>query len=242
MRNEIAMSVPADAVAFQHSEARAEFLRKTYTHLLYAIAAFVGFTGLLLNLPFTEPLIQKMVSVRFSWLIVLALFMFVSHIANNWALNASSPGKQYAGLMLFVVAESILFLPLLYIVTRIPAFAEQNILMNAAILTLGTFTGLTAIVFLTGKDFSFLGGILKIAFLVAAGVIIASLIFGFSLGLLFMGAMVLLAAGSVLYTTSNVLHHYRVGMHVAAALALFAGIALLFWYIIQILMSLTSRD
>jgi FtsH-binding integral membrane protein len=39
-----------------------------------------------------------------------------------------------------------------------------------------------------------------------------------------------------------VLHHYRVGQHVAASLALFASVALLFWYILQLLMSLTSRD
>jgi FtsH-binding integral membrane protein len=49
--------------------------------------------------------------------------------------------------------------------------------------------------------------------------------------------MVALAAGYVLYSTSNVLHHYPVGSHVAAALALFAAVALMFWYILQLLMS-----
>ena len=55
-------------------------------------------------------------------------------------------------------------------------------------------------------------------------------------------AMVLLAAGFVLYDTSNVLHHYRTTQHVAAALALFASVALLFWYILQIVLAFSSRD
>lgn len=240
--NEMTMQAPTDAVAFQTSEARATFLRRTYGHLLGAIAAFVLCSTALLSMPFTERLIGTMMGGRFSWLIVLGLFMFVSHIANKWALSSESVGMQYMGLGLFVIAESIIFTPLLYIATRYPEFTGQNVLMNAAIITIGTFSALTAVVMLSGKDFSFMGGFLKVAFFVALGVIACSLIFGFSLGIVFSGAMALLAAGSVLHTTSNVLHHYRVNMHVAAALALFAGIALLFWYILQILMSLTSRD
>ena len=54
--------------------------------------------------------------------------------------------------------------------------------------------------------------------------------------------MALLAAGAVLYTTSNILHQYHPGQHVAAALALFSSIALLFWYVLQIVMSLMGRD
>ncbi len=87
-----------------------------------------------------------------------------------------------------------------------------------------------------------MGNFLKIAFLVAFGVIVCSFIFGFTLGLVFSGAMALLAAGAVLYTTSNILHQYHPGQHVAAALALFSSIALLFWYVLQIVMSLMGRD
>jgi FtsH-binding integral membrane protein len=38
-----------------------------------------------------------------------------------------------------------------------------------------------------------------------------------------------------------VLHHYRVEQHVAASLALFASVGLLFWYILQIVISLSDR-
>ena len=68
------------------------------------------------------------------------------------------------------------------------------------------------------------------------------MIFGFSLGLIFSSVMVLFAAGSVLYTTSNIMHHYHPKQHVAASLALFSAVALLFWYVLQVLMALTGRD
>ena len=46
--------------------------------------------------------------------------------------------------------------------------------------------------------------------------------------------MVIFAGAAILYQTSNILRHYRTDQHVAAALALFAAIALLFWYILRL--------
>jgi FtsH-binding integral membrane protein len=94
------------------------------------------------------------------------------------------------------------------------------------------FAGLTSVVFFTGKDFSFLGPIIAIASFVALGFIVCAIIFGFSLGLLFSLAMIVLAGGSILYNTSNVLHRFRMDQHVAAALSLFASVALLFYYVL----------
>jgi hypothetical protein len=116
------------------------------------------------------------------------------------------------------------------------------VIPTAGILTLLVFGGLTAVVFLTRADFSFLRTGLTIASFAALGVIVCSILFGFNLGVVFMAALVALASGYILYDTSNVLHHYRIGQHVAAALALFASVALLFWYLVQLVMSLSSRD
>ena len=63
-----------------------------------------------------------------------------------------------------------------------------------------------------------------------------------NLGTGFMMLMVLFAAGAILYDTSNVLHHYRTEQYVAASLALFASVGILFWYILQIVISLSGRD
>jgi FtsH-binding integral membrane protein len=77
--------------------------------------------------------------------------------------------------------------------------------------------------------------------MLALGLIVCAVLFGFNLGLVFSFAMVLLASGAILFDTSRILLHYRTDQHVAAALQLFASIALLFWYVLQIIMSLSRR-
>lgn len=212
-------------------EERAAFIRRTYLHLAGAILAFVGIEAYLIASGAGFAIARTMLGGNFSWFIVLALFMGVSMLANWWANSQTSVPMQYMGLALYVVAESIIFLPLLFIVQY---SAGGGVILEAGIVTLGLFLGITAIVFLTRKDFSFLGPILMIGGFVALGFIVAGLLFGFTLGNVFAFAMVAFAGGSILYNTSNVLHHYRPNQHVAAALSLFAGVALLFWYILRI--------
>jgi hypothetical protein len=73
--------------------------------------------------------------------------------------------------------------------------------------------------------------------MVALGLILCSFLFGLDLGMIFTVAMIALAAGYILYYTSNVMHHYQTHQHVAASLALFAAVALLFWYVLRLFMS-----
>ncbi len=159
--------------------------------------------------------------------------MLVSMVASNWAVSAVSPGTQYAGLGLYVLAESIIFAPMLFIANRI----DPSVIPSAAWTTLALFGGLTAAVFITRKDFSFLRTFLVFGGFAAMGFILIAILFQFQLGAIFLYAMIALACGYILYDTSNVLHHYRIGQHVAAALALFASVALLFWYLVQLFLS-----
>jgi FtsH-binding integral membrane protein len=218
---------------------RASFIRQTYLHLLGAIAAFAAITGALLNTPLGERITEALMGNQMGWLVVLGAFVLVSWVANKWASSSTSVGMQYAGLALYVVAEAVIFTPLLYFASTL---GPPHVIANAAILTAVVFCGLTAIVFATGADFSWMRTGLMVAGFAALGVIVCSLLFGFNLGIVFIAAILLLASGYILYDTSNVLHHYRIGQHVAAALALFASVALMFWYMIQLLMSLSSRD
>jgi FtsH-binding integral membrane protein len=223
----------ADAAA----DVRAAFIRRTYAHLAGALLAFTALETVLVNLVPAE-MIGSMVSSRFSWLIVLGLFMGTAYVAQRWALSGASPGMQYAGLALYVVAEAIVFLPLLYVAVH---FSAPDLLPKAGVLTLALFAGLTFVVFFTGSDFSYLRTILYVGGVLALGIIVVSLFMGGGLGLWFSAAMVVLACGFILYDTSNVLHHYRTDQHVAASLALFASVALLFWYILRILMATSRR-
>ena len=219
---------------------RAGFIRQTYLHLAGAVLAFVGLEAVLLNLPITDDLVANlMMRGQWAWLIVLGLFIGTAYIANAWASSSSSVGMQYAGLGLYVAAQAVIFVPLLWMAQN---FGGPQIIPMAGMLTVVIFTGLTAIVFITGADFSFLRTALMVGGFAALAVILFAVIFGFQLGLIFAGAMIALAAGYILYDTSNVLHHYRIGQHVAASLALFASVALMFYYLVILVMSLTGRD
>jgi FtsH-binding integral membrane protein len=227
------------AIESDRSE-RAAFIRRTYAHLAVAILAFIGIETMIFGvLRQMDPVgfddtMFRMLGTPFSWLIVLGVFMGVSYLANYWAFNGGSPGLQYAGLGLYVVAEALIFVPLLYI--AIVYLNDFAVVAQAGILTLCLFAGLTAVVFFTRKDFSFLGPIISIASFVALGFIICAMIFGFTLGLLFALAMIVLASAAILYDTSNILHKFRTDQHVAASLSLFASVALLFYYVLWALL------
>lgn len=221
-------------------EARSKFIERTYMHLAGAIAVFVVLTGVLQYVPGVDNFALMMLG---NWWIVLAAFVGVGWIADRWARGDHAVGTQYAGLILYTVAEAVIFIPLIML-AREPALlglADEGIgwdgIMTAGGATLAVFAGLTAYVFVTKKDFSFMRGALAVISMGALALIVASMIFGFDLGLVFVVGMVVLAGGYILYYTSNVLHHYRVNQHVAASLALFSALALLFWYILQIFMS-----
>jgi FtsH-binding integral membrane protein len=216
-------------------EERSAFIRRTYAHLAGAIGLFVLIEAILLRLPFTPKLVMAMASSRYGWLLVLGLFMVVGWVADKWARTAESPGMQYLGLFLYVLIEAVIFLPLLFVATFLTE--SPHVISSAGLLTLTLFGGITGTVFITRKDFSFMRSALTIGGFVALGLIVASILFGFSLGTLFSVLMVGLAGGYILYYTSNVLHHYRTDQHVAASLALFAAVALMFWYILRLFLS-----
>ncbi len=219
-------------------DSRAAFIKNTYLHLAYAVMAFIGIEGLLLTVAPAELITETMLSSPFMWLAVLGVFMAVGWVARTWADNSESPAMQYAGLGLYVLAEAIIFVPILFIAQNF----YEGVILQAAVITLATFGGLTVFALTTKADFSFLRGILVIGGFVALGLIVASLFLPISLGLVFSGAMILLACGYILYDTSNVMHKYRTDQHVAASLALFAALALLFWYVVRIVMIFASDD
>ncbi|WP_416444321.1 Bax inhibitor-1 family protein [Leeuwenhoekiella sp. A16] len=215
-------------------ERKAVFYRKTYSHLALAVLAFILVETLFFQIP---PLLEFALSLTqgWSWLLLLGGFMLITNYAEKLALSSHDSKMQYLALLLYVVAEAFIFIPLIFIAIMVAEDGAFDILNQAAILTLSLFTGLSAVVLLTKKDFSFLRSILAIGFFIALGLIIAGLIFGFNLGLWFSVGMVVLASGSILYQTSNMVHKYSEDQYVAASLGLFASLMLLFWYILSIL-------
>ena len=218
---------------------RTAFIRRTYAHLAGAIFAFIAIEMAIFNIVPEQTLNDMtiwMVS-GYHWLLVLGAFIIVSMVAEKWAQSSTSLTTQYLGLALFVVAEAVIFIPLLWFAQMKGGARGENIIASAGMMTAVVFGGLTAIVFFTRADLSWLGRYLSLAALVALGFIVCAIVFRMDIFDWFAGLMVALAAGYILYHTSNVLHHYRLNQHVAAALALFASVALLFWYILQLFIS-----
>lgn len=229
MSNAYSLSA-GQSVASLGVDARAAFITRTYAHLFAAILGFAAVEMVLFQTGLAVVIAEALLSV--SWLFVLGGFMVVGWLASRTAHRATTAAAQYRALGAFVVAEAIIFVPLLYVAN---AYAP-GVIESAAVVTLLGFAGLTGIAFWTRKDFSFLGAVLKWGALVALVLIVAGVLFGFALGTFFSVAMIAFAGTAILYDTSNVLHHYPEDRHVAASLELFASVALMFWYVLSLFM------
>lgn len=221
-------------VATLSDEAKVAFYKKTYSHVAGGVLAFFIVEYLLLQ---STALVDFMLSMTqgWRWLIMLGGFMFMTNYAESTALKTQDKNKHYMAYGLYILAEAIIFIPIIYI--AIMYSGGMELLNQAAIVTLSLFGGITAVVFVTKKDFSFLRSILTVGFFIALGLIIAGTLFGFDLGLWFSVGMCVLAAGAILYQTSNLVNKYTNEQYIPAAIGLFASLMLLFWYVLRIFMS-----
>jgi FtsH-binding integral membrane protein len=210
---------------------RAQFILRTYNHLFGAVALFTLLEILLFKSGLAVTIAQGLLSVN--WLFVLGGFMIVSWLATRFANQSASLGVQYLALGAYVVAQAILFVPLLFVAN----YYAPGAIQSAAGCTLVGFGALTAIAFISRKDFSFLRAILMWVGVLAVGAIVAGVLLGFQLGTWFSVLMVGVAGAAILYDTSNVIHHFPEDRYVGAALQLFASVALMFWYLLRILSS-----
>lgn len=216
------------------NQVRVEFYKKTYAHVAGGVLLFVLFEYLLLQ---SDAIVNFMLSMTegWRWLVMLGGFMLVTNYAESTVLKTADKNIQYMAYALYVFAQAIIFVPLLYL--AIYYTESVDLVQQAAIVTLALFVGISAIVFITKKDFSFIKSALSIGFFIAIGLIIAGTLFGFNLGLWFSVAMCLLAGGSILYQTSNLVKKYSTEDYIPASLGLFASLMLLFWYVLSIFMS-----
>ncbi len=217
-------------VAELDQETRAQFIWRTYLHVALAIVAFALVEVVLFRSGIAERIALPMIR---NWPLILGGFMLTGWMASRSAHTAQSQPVQYLTLAGYVLLEAVIFAPLIYIAeTRAPGVAE-----SAAVITLVGCVGLMGVAHITRKDFSFLRGLLVWGGLLALIAIGGSFLFGWQLGTWFSVAMIGFAGVAVLYDTSNILHHYPQEKYVAASLQLFASIALMFWYVLQLLLS-----
>jgi FtsH-binding integral membrane protein len=219
--------------------ARAAFLKNVYLHLFGAAAACTALTSIFMSTPAFNQAVAGLFGVRFGGLILIIGFIALNWLAASWAHNRASRGVQYAGLGLTVAAHAFLFALLLPFAERVAPGVSQS----AAVVTLAIFATLTAVVFYTGTNFNFLAPILGAAIVAALVASVLNIFLGSGpLGPWFAAAMIVVASGYILYDTSRIMREYPADAHIGASLELFTSVAMLFWYVVRLLMQLKDGD
>lgn len=227
-------AAPSIPVAGAEVEVRFAYLKDVYGLLMGGVAAFVGLEVVLFTTGLAESIFELVVATN--WLLVLGGFMLLSWLANSVAFKARSRSAALAGFGVLVLAQALIFVPLLWVARE----AAPGAIGQAAAVTLVGFLGLSGIALTSSKDFSFLGSVLRWVGVGALLLIASAVIFGFTLGTLFSVGMVVFAGAAILYDTQNILKRYPVGTEVQAAMQLFSSVALLFWYVLRLFIG--SRD
>jgi FtsH-binding integral membrane protein len=215
-------------------DSRSVFITRTYTHLVGGILGFVLVELALFESGLAGEIARFMFG--FNWLLILAAFMVTGWLATRTAQTSTSIGMQYFAYAAYVVAEALIFVPLLYIADA----KAPGVIDSATLVTAVGAGGLMVVAHRTRKDFSFLRAVLMWGGVLALVAIIGGVVFGFQLGTWFSVAMIGFAGCAVLYDTSNIIKHYPEDRYVSAAMQLFASIALMFWYVLRLLMGSRS--
>src|SRR5690606_33340312 len=136
-----ARALPASVkpVAALDVESRSAFIWRTYGHLAGAILAFCAIETWLFENGYAEQIALRLLGVN--WLLVLGAFMIIGWLASHTAHRVESKPLQYLALAGFVLAEAIIFVPLLYAAMTV----EPAIIESAAGVTLLGVAGLTAV-------------------------------------------------------------------------------------------------
>ena len=231
MQDNLNTMAPVSALG---TEDRASFIWKCYAHVVGAILALVAIETYLFTSGAAAPIANAMMG---SPMIVLIGFIALSWGAGHVAHRLESTMAQYAAFGVFVFLWAVMFVPILAIALMMDAESGGNMIESAAITTIVGCGALVATVMITRKDFSFLRGVLVWGFFIAIGLIAAAWAFGWNLGTWFSVGMIGFSGVAVLYDTSNIMHHYPQDKYVAASMALFASIAMMFFYILRLFMS-----
>ena len=222
---------------------RAAFFRRTYGLVAIGFAAFAAllaifFVGFDRQSGIAFALFSGLFSMikslgAWSVLLVMLAFWGATTVAQSMAFNRASRPAQYAGLGLYVVLEALIFIPLIGYVILSTKGNASTVLLPAGIVTAGMIGGLTALVFMTNLDFSFLKVAIILGSFAVLAIVLVAAIAGLSLGAWFSIAMIVLMATVILYQTNEIKNTLETDQHVAAAFILFSSFVTLLFYVIR---------
>ena len=207
---------------------RMGFIRKVYA--LFFAATLFAIGGVLLGLSY-DPLLQFAYEHPF-----IMFFIMIGGVMGAQAVR-HVPGLNLAALFGFTTLTGVVISPLIAVIWRI----NPGSILAAGLLTVGIFGGLTAYVFVSKKDFSFMRGMLMTGLIVVILAGVVNIFLGASaLGFAVAAATLLLFSGFVLYDTSNIIRRYPTNEYVSGALDLYLDAFNIFLALLRILNS--SRD
>ncbi|HEX8747138.1 MAG TPA: Bax inhibitor-1/YccA family protein [Pyrinomonadaceae bacterium] len=202
---------------------RLGFIRKVYA--LFFLATLFAVGGVLLGFAF-PPLMMLM--ARSPW---ITLLLMLGGVMGAQALR-HVPGLNLVALFGFTTLTGVIISPVLWYFSQV----NPASIIQAGLLTVGIFGGLTAYVFISQKDFSFLRGMMVTGLIVVVlagllNIFVASSALGFAVA----AATLLLFSGFVLYDTSNIIRRYPTNEYVAGALSLYLDAFNIFLALLRIL-------
>ncbi|MFT4515089.1 MAG: FtsH-binding integral membrane protein [Planctomycetota bacterium] len=231
-------SLDAPVAAFAAASERAGFLKKVYGLLFLGVLGFAATLWAAGNVPLVNGWAMSMGRLiwgnSYGWLIYAGIFYGGSMLVHSLAEQRPIGTFAYAG---WVVLLGLLVAPIVLFVSD--KEGGLAIINQASALTAIVFGVLTVYVLYTGKDFSWMRGILFMACIALFVTAILGWFMGFSLGLWFSAAIVLLCAGYILYDTSLILNRLPTSMPMTGAILLFTDVVLLFKHLLYLL---SSRD
>jgi FtsH-binding integral membrane protein len=203
---------------------RMSFIRKVYA--LFFIATLFAIGGVALGFLF-PPLM--LAAFEHPW---IALFVMLGGVMGAQAVRHMR-GINLLALFGFTTLTGVVISPLIYIISQ----NNPVSLLQAGVLTIGIFGGLTAYVFISKRDFSFMRGMLVtgLIVLILTGLLNVLLVGSNALAFGVSAAALLLFSGFVLYDTSNIIRRYPTNEYVAGALSLYLDVWNIFLALLRIL-------
>jgi modulator of FtsH protease len=224
-------SFTPDAISLAGT-ARLAYIRKVYTYFSMAIAVGIGGALIAMN----TSLVYFSVQHPFIGLIVfLGMAIFASSSAGN-------PTRALPTLLGFTFVSGVIISPTLFAIAHgYIRGTGPGVIYDALFLTSLVFGALTAYVFITKKDFSYMGASLMIGLFMVIGISVVNLFVQSStIDLALSSIIVILFSGFILYDTSRILRNAHEIPPTLAALNLYLDFLNLFMAILRLLSR--SRD
>ncbi|KAI8972294.1 inhibitor of apoptosis-promoting Bax1-domain-containing protein [Pilobolus umbonatus] len=220
-----------ETVANSSKEIRLQFVRKVYSILTTQLLVTTVLSGVYMS---NDPVKHWVQSNQ--WLMLVSALVSIG-ILFLLAWKSRSVPLNYILLSVFTLLEG-------HAVGTVVTFYDQKIVLQALLITLGVFFGLTLFTLQSKWDFSGMAPFLMAGIWVMIIASIVEIFFPFSRGLQLAFAIlgVILFSGYILFDTYNIFNRYSPEDYIMASVSLYLDIINLFLQILKILQLLSSDD